>query len=248
MARLSPREGVAGATPRGAPGPGTFAVLRCAACMVLWLAAGGQAAARPPAEAAATGDVPYAVLYRALEPTLAMRRYPRLAAIQRVESKLPGVDPAAIRIRIVARPDPIEVPVGPDGAMEFPLDPELLAANPAVRTNQPAGSLTLSVTLALRVPPGTRIPADAIRAGLAEADALMLAVADGAQPQRARGAEFRFPRGSAASLALGGANERVLVADREGRIVLMRDPDLQAPATLLEFSSEPLLVLPWMGR
>lgn len=230
------------------PGPGTIAALRCAVAVVLALATGGLAARPLAQDPPATGEVPYAVLYQALEPTLAMRSYPRLAAIQRVESKLPAIDPASIRIRIVASPRPIDVAVAPDGAMEFPLDPALLAANPVVRTNQPAGSLTLSVTLALRVPPGNRIPPDAIREALAEADALMLALADGSQPQRARGAEFRFARGTTASLALGGGNERVLVADREGRIVLMRDPDLQAQDTLLEFSSVPLLVLPWMGR
>jgi hypothetical protein len=222
--------------------------LRRALGLCLALAATGPTAQPAASAAPATGDVPYAVLYRALEPTLAMRRYPRLAAIQRVESKLPGIDPASIRIRIGDGASVVVVPVARDGAMEFPLDAALLAANPAVRTNQPAGSLTLSVTLALRVPEGARIPVAAIREALAEADALMASGIAGAGPQRARGAEFRFARDAAASLSLRGAVERLLVADREGRIVLMRDPDLQAPAGLLEFSTAPLLVLPWMGR
>lgn len=227
---------------------GMAAGLRRVLGLCLALAATGLTSRSAASDAVATGDVPYAVLYRALEPTLAMRRYPRLAAIQRVESKLPGVDPASILIRIGDGASLVAVPVAHDGAMEFPLDAALLAANPAVRTNQPAGSLTLSVTLALRVPEGARIPVDAIRAALAQADALMAAGVAGAGPQRARGAEFRFARGAAASLSLHGEAERVLVADREGRIVLMRDPDLQAPAGLLEFSTAPLLVLPWMGR
>lgn len=230
------------------PDSGARARLRriCATCLVV-LATGATTRAATP-DAPATGDVPYSVLYHALEPTLAMRRYPRLAAIQRVESKLPGVDPASIRIRIGDGASVVVVPVARDGAMEFPLDAALLAANPSVRTNQPAGSLTLSVTLALRVPEGARIPAAAIREALAEADALMASGVAGAGPQRARGAEFRFARGAAASLSLRGPVERLLVADREGRIVLMRDPDLQAPAGQLEFSTAPLLVLPWMGH
>jgi hypothetical protein len=225
-----------------------FAGLRRGLGLCLLLAATGPVAQPAASDSPATGDVPYSVLYGALEPTLAMRRYPRLAAIQRVESKLPGVDPASIRIRIGDGANVVVVPIARDGEMEFPLDAALLAANPAVRTNQPAGSLTLSVTLALRVPEGARIPVAAIREALAEADALMASGVAGAGPQRARGAEFRFARGAAASLSLRGAVERVLVADREGRIVLMRDPDLQAPAGMLEFSTAPLLVLPWMGR
>ena len=196
--------------------------------------------------AQATGDVPYAVLYETLAPAVAIRRYPRLLPVQRVESKLDGVAPDSIRIRIGAGADAIDVPVGADGAIDFPLQAALLAANPPVRTNQPRGSLTLSVTLALRVPAGPRLAADAIRAALAEVDALMAETAGGAP--RARGVEFRFPAGAGASLNLSGAGGRVLVADARDRIVLMRDTDLQPPAALLEFSTAPVLVLPWMGR
>lgn len=197
--------------------------------------------------AAAAGDVesttPYAVLHRALAPALAIGDYPRLRAVQRIESKLPGVPPGAIRLRIARSGGSIEIRPAADGSIDFPLDPALLAENPPVHTNQPRGSLVLSATLALAPLPSRRFAPDALGAALDDADRLLSA--DGSA-LRARGVELRFDPRHEASVTLHGDAERVLVADQAGHVVLLRDRDLGPRTQSITLSHDPLLMLPWL--
>jgi hypothetical protein len=195
------------------------------------------------------GDgTPYAALYRVLAAAREVESEPLLRAVQRIESKRPGVRPDQIEVVIAARAGRIVVPIGVDGSAAFPLRDDLLAENPTVHTNQPRGSLTLSVTLALPTPPSTHVPVPELLAALAAVDAWLQRQAQpGAPPPaHATGVEFRFPRGAPAQVTVRGASERLLVADADGRIVLMREPDLRAGATEIELSQRPLEVLPWM--
>jgi hypothetical protein len=187
---------------------------------------------------------PYAVLHRALEPALTIAAYPRLRALQRIESKLPGVPASAIRLTIARASGPIEIRPAADGTIDFPLNDALLAENPPVHSNQPRGSLVLSATLALATPPVRSLPPSFFTAALDDADRLL--AADG-NPARAAGVELRFAADAQATATLRGPAERTLVADRAGRIVLLRDRDLGSDTGSIELSALPTLVLPWLG-
>jgi hypothetical protein len=131
--------------------------------------------------------------------------------------------------------------------VNFPLNASLLAENPLGVTNQPKGSLTLSVTLGLKLPTSTRVPVGELNAALAEADQL-LARGVGGLDGHVRGVELRFEPGANASLTLRGRSERLLMADHAGRIVLMRDGDLNEAAAVIELNRLPMQVLPYLTR
>jgi hypothetical protein len=204
-----------------------------------------HAQAQAPAPAEGTR---YAVLYQALSTADAARRFDRLMAIQHVESKLAGVQPSQIKIVIRSLRGDVPVPVKGDGEIAFPVTPELLDENPVVVTNQPRGSLTLSVTLALRLPAGSRVRVDALEAALAQADALLTGQAAAGAAPRVVGVEFQFAPDAPGGITLRGANERWLVADASGRLRLMRAGDLDKGVTELEFAARPTLVLPYLGN
>lgn len=196
---------------------------------------------------AAGAEIPYAALHAALAPAVTATGNPRLQAIKVVESKL-GVPPERIRIVIKARGGDRVFTPRPDGSMDFPLDESLLAENPLVTTNQPKGSLSLSVTLALRPPPGARMPLAEIDKALADIESALAPAGQAALDGRIRGVEVRFPAGAHASLTLRDhEGERLFMADAAGRVILMRDTDL-AGAGEVEFSQRPTLILPYLDR
>jgi hypothetical protein len=125
---------------------------------------------------------------------------------------------------------------------------DLLAENPPVSSNQPRGSLTVSVTLALPNPASTRLPAEDLRSALRAVDAWLARQADAGGTARgvAGGVEFRFPSAAGASLTVRGDDERFLLADAAGRIVVMREAVLER-ATFIELSQLPLEVVPWIA-
>jgi hypothetical protein len=216
------------------------------ALFALAMLAAGAAFAQPQA---GSGSTPYAVLYQALSPAREVDGDPRLRAVQRIESKLPGVRPDAIEVTIDARAGAIEVPIAADGRAQFPLRDDLLAENPPVRSNQPRGSLTVSVTLAIAPPRSTRVPVAELLDALSAADAWLSrkAVAEGLAPPSVRGLELRFPPAAGASATLRGRSERLLVADAAGRIVLVRDGDLADGTREVELSQLPLEIVPWLA-
>ena len=189
-------------------------------------------------------EIEYAVIHRALGAAREIATYPRLRAVQRIESKRAGIAPRAIDIAIRARRGRIEVPVGDDGTIAMPFDDALLAENPVVETNQPAGSLTLTLSVELHQPSGAIVPAAEVEAALAEADALL--VRQRAR-SRVRGVEFRFADDGAGGVTLRGSGERVLVPDRDGRVIVMRDPDLSLYREL-ELAARPVRILPFLDQ
>ncbi len=200
----------------------------------------------PAGAAEPAAATPYAVLYGAFAAARGVEEHPRLRAVQRIESKLPGVRAQDIAVVIHDRAGPTRLNIAADGSVAFPLRDDLLAENPQVTSNQPRGSLTLSVTLALRMPRATRLPASELRAALDAVDGWMAEHPAGETTRHARGVAFRFPAGAAASLTVRGNSERLLVADAQGRIVVMRDTDLDH-AVDVELSQLPLEVLPWIA-
>lgn len=193
--------------------------------------------------AASAAEIEYAVVYRALEAARGIDAYPRLRAVQRVESKRAGIAPRTIRIAIRARDGRIDVPVATDGTLALPVDDALLAENPVVVTNQPPGSLTLTLSIELAQPEGATLVAAEVEAALVEADALLARQQSRA---RVRGVEFRFE--GDARVVLHGDGDQVLVPDRHGRVVVMRDPDLRERCREIELSARPLRILPFLDQ
>ncbi|HET7843772.1 MAG TPA: hypothetical protein VFL14_06455 [Xanthomonadales bacterium] len=199
------------------------------------------AAAEPPTA------TPYAALYGALAPAREMAAFDRLIAVQRIESKREGVPASAIRLTIQSRGGAIAIAPAPDGSISFPMNDALLAENPPVLTNQPKGSLTLSVMPALKLPATLRWPVEDIRAALAQVQALLARNPVEGAGTSVRGAELHFAAGSDASVTVRGESERLLVADADGRVLLVLDGDL-AGAREIELSRAPEIALPWLGR
>ena len=105
-------------------------------------------------------------LFTVLAPAQQIAKFDRLRAIQRIDSKLAGVTPAQIRIVVKAQGGDIAVPVAADGRIQFPLDETLRAQNPDVQTNQPKGSLSLTVTMELKLPDSLHIGWDDLHEAL----------------------------------------------------------------------------------
>jgi hypothetical protein len=200
------------------------------------------AQAAPGGEPAST--TPYATLYEVLSPVTKINAYDHLIAIERIESKASDVRPEEIRVVIHAAQGPMPVAVGAGGAVKFPITDALRAENPPVETNQPKGSLALIVNVALRVGDGLRMPWSEIEAGLAQVKAFY-ADSRGAAAPAISGVEVHFSTGSAAMLTIEGKNERLLMADPAGRIIVTRDVALENDAPVLVFSRAPDFVLPY---
>lgn len=187
--------------------------------------------------------VPYAALYESLRPALEVGAHDHLQARTRIVSKLGDVRPEQIRLEIRARDGTRVVAVDAAGDFAFPLDERLRDENPPVATNQPKGSLTLSVAIVLAPPRGTRFPYQEIATGIDQMRAVI--DKDGASGQvRVAGVELWFEPQAQAQLSVVGRIERLLMADRNGRIVLDDSPELREGGVMLQLSTAPREVVP----
>ena len=196
---------------------------------------------------AASGTVPYAVLYQTLKPARDASAYPHLKVVPHISSHIPGVKPETIRLVVQSAGGARAVGVAPDGAIDFPMDDALLAENPTVSTNQPKGSLSLGVTLELVLPKEPRWPCADVLAGLAESEPVIASMPTRDPGHAVRGLELFFPGGASAQVVVRGRSERLLLADENGRVVLMRDAELAEAGAVLEFSTPPLRAQPYLA-
>jgi hypothetical protein len=196
------------------------------------------------AEADEAGTTPYLTLYQVLSPIAGIEAYDRLIAVERIESKLPAVHAEDIRIVIHAKGGAIPVAVGAGGAVKFPVSDALRAENPPVETNQPKGSLALIVNVGLRGAGALNVPWSDIEAGLGQARAFYAKSRGDAAPAIS-GVEVHFPPGGPAMLTIEGKDERLLMADPAGRIIVTRDMVAGESPPSLVFSRAPDFVLPY---
>jgi hypothetical protein len=191
---------------------------------------------------------PYITLFTVLAPAQQINSFDRLRAVQRIDSKTPGVVPSQIRIVVKAKRGDIAVPVAADGHIDFPLDEALKTENPEVQTNQPKGSLSLTVTMELKLPAGLHIAWADLHAALDQAHAVLAAQAhtEGLSVPGIIGAEFRFGRGTDARVTVTGKSERLLAADAQGRVIVMLDEAAAKEQPNLEFTHQPLAVMPFL--
>lgn len=201
------------------------------------------------ADEPATGSTPYLALYQVLSPARSIRAYDHLVAVEHIESKSPSVRPQDIRITIRAKRGAIAVPVSADGSVDFPADEALQTENPPVETNQPKGSLMLSVHAALRVPESLDVPWSEIDAGLRQAEELFAKTVGGsAANAKPRGVEILFETGRPASVTLAGRSERLLHADADGRILVTRDMLVESEHPVLKFSRRASRLMPYVDE
>lgn len=191
--------------------------------------------------------VPYLALYASLRPALEVSKHPRLVAHTRVASKLAHVAPDEIRLEVRSRNGVRRIVASVRGDLAFPLDDALRDENPAVFINQPRGTLTLSVDVQLRPIAAKHFPYRELSAGLEDMRGLMRA--DGAADiWDVDGVELWFAPDAEAQLHVEGAVERVLLADRRGRIVLVDSSNLHADGVMLKLSAVPLAIVPTLRR
>jgi len=187
--------------------------------------------------------VPYAALYEVLRPALEIGGHDRLIARVRIVSKRSDIAPQQIRLDIQSRDGVRTVQVGANGDVEFPLDARLRDENPAVASNQPKGSLTLSVAIVLKLPRGLRFPYREIAHGIDQMRAVV--AGDGVAEQfSVRGVELWFDPTAQAQLSISGRIERLLMADRSGRILLDDSAELREDGVMLVLSAAPREIAP----
>jgi hypothetical protein len=208
------------------------ALLLCALCAL-------QAAPSEPVR------VPYASLYRALEPGLVIGKYSALIARQRITSRRADVAPTAIRVRILARAGAINVAVGPQGTVDFPMTQALLAENPFVESNQPKGSLSVSATMELKLDGRLRLEYADVFAAATQAQAALKALGPQMATRTVRSVEFEFPAAANARAELIDAKaEDVLIADDNGLLSVRIDQALLKRKAYLTFSHAPRAARP----
>ena len=190
--------------------------------------------------------VPYAALYESLRPALEVSGHDRLLARTRILSKRGDVAPEQIRLDIQSRSGVRSVRVGANGDVQFPLDEGLRAENPPVASNQPKGSLTLSVAIVLKAPAGLRFPYRHIAAGIDQMHEVV--AADGNDDRfKVQGVELWFDPAAHAQLSVVGRVERLLMADRAGRIVLDDSAELREDGVLLSLTAPVRDIVPVLG-
>jgi hypothetical protein len=202
----------------------------------------------PPAAAAeaTASTTPYMALYQVLTPARVIKSYDRLVAIERIQSKLSGVNPSDIRVVIHAKAGAIPVPIAPDGRVDFPTNDALRDENPPVETNQPKGSLALTVIVALGGIDRLRVPWADVEAGLVQVKKFYADnVPNGTTAPSVHGIEVHFPPGSGATLTIEGRGERLLMADAAGRIVVTNDMAIEKEQPTLVFSRAPDFIMPY---
>jgi len=219
---------------------------RRAACVLAVLALALPVVAG--AQEAANASVPYAAVYEVLKASALAQGHERVRVRQRVASRLPGVAPDRIELVVHARSGQLVLRPGPDGAFSFPLDALLLAENPQVTSNQPRGSLSLSVVLDLVLPAGGEWRVRDVLAAMDEAGQVLAAMPAGPNSGPVQGIEFYFERTGEGRLSVQGRGERQYLADEDGRVVLMRDSDLADPDAMVRFDQRPLRAQPFIRR
>lgn len=198
--------------------------------------------------AADVSTTPYIALYSVLEPARTIRAFDHLVVNERIESKSPGVRPQDIHITIRAKRGAIVVPIGADGTVDFPIEDALRDENPPVETNQPKGSLALSVLPGLRLPAGLTMSGADLAAAMKQTDELFAKAPPGSPPPVLRGIIVEFDAGAPASVTLAGKGESLLKADAGGRVIVMRDLLRESEKPSLVFSRRPAGLQPYLGE
>ncbi len=202
----------------------------------------GTAVAQTPG-----GETPYRALYGALSPSLKLAGYSRLKPVQRIVSKNDGVAADSILVSIHAAGGIIEIRPASDGRVDFPMSDALLTENPPVRSNQPRGSLSVSVSFEIDLGSSDSLPYAALAEGIDQAQQALGEVEPALAGRRVAGIEFSFPPGVDGRLQiLDPRLDELLMADREGYVRLRNDPRLRDSGAMVRWTPRPLRAVPYL--
>lgn len=190
--------------------------------------------------------VPYASLYQALAPGLQLVDYPRLAAVQRITSKRADVAPQQIKVWINSPEGRIEVPVAADGQVRFPMRQELIQAAATVSSNQPRGSLSVSLSFEVVPPQSALWTWSEFGESIAQARAALSQLEGEQRGAELAGIEFRMPAAGDSLTVETASGEDLMPANDRGQIVLRWDEHLPAASTRIHFSRPPVQALPYL--
>lgn len=208
--------------------------------MILWAS---QVADLPAQTTAAR--VQYSQLYNALKPGLVINGFAKLRAVQRIHSRMPGVTPNQINVRILTKAGAVNVAVGPDGVTNFPMTDALLAENPAVESNQPKGSLSVTATMEFDLAGKTKLTYIELADCIKQAELAIAELGGGMAGRRVKSIEFEFQPGlEVRADVIAGQFEELFLADERGLIRLRIDERKVKAGARVEFSSAPLSVRP----
>lgn len=172
-------------------------------------------------------EIPYKKFHAAFSSVKPLdgARYIRLSRM--VETSAPDMSLDDVRMVIGAAAGDIEVPIGPDGTLEFPMNEALVEENPPVRVNVPEGQLSVSMTIDTVAPPAERFPysfvgdvADEYRRFVKQQGLLARVTA----PDM-KGLALVFTAGEPALATIDAPAGETLRADEHGRLVLPLRPE-----------------------
>jgi hypothetical protein len=207
-------------------------------CLLLFLCTSPNFAAEPV-------RVPYASLYRALEPGLVIAEFDHLVARQRIQSRLAVVAPQQIAVQILAKSGVIAVPISPLGEMQFPMTQALLKENPWVQSNQPKGSLSLSATMEIKLSAEKDYAYAELYAAAMQAQQALAKLGSTMAGRRVRSIEFEFnPSEGARAELIDARGEELLISNATGLIELRVDESLVKRQAKVKFSHLPRAARP----
>ena len=196
-------------------------------------------------QAGTENQVRYKNLYHALEPGLIIDGFDRLLAHQRIVSRLNGVLPSQIEVRILAASGVIVVKVGPHGSVKFPMTKALLAENPIVESNQAKGSLSISATMEVKLGQNKVIAYSEFYKSAMQAQQAIAALGPTMAGRKVISIEFEFDRDQGARAELSDSDaEELLFADKQGILILRIDKSLVTRNAQVTFSNLPIAARP----
>lgn len=218
---------------------------RCLWLLLLWLDCSLALAGTSALPTNAPTQVRYASLYHALEPGLIIARFDRLLARQRIVSRRTDVLPSQIEVRILARTGVILVKVASDGSVDFPMTQSLLAENPFVESNQAKGSLSLSATMEIKLGQARVLAYTDIYESARQAQQAITALGPAMAGREVRSIEFEFdPKLETRAEISDSVSEELLLADKQGFLILRIDEVLAKRKAKVTFSNLPIAARP----
>lgn len=173
----------------------------------------------------------------------------KLVVSAQISSRNKDVKPADITMTIKSASGAIPIRIGPEGDLVgFPRTEALRQENPPIETNQPKGTLALSLGLGLIVPATNSFPYARLVEGVAEGSKVVKTQAGMlslALPSL-KAVVFVFPRaaGGKATVDIGSAGaKKQLTADASGQVKLVLDAKLTAENPVVRVSERPARIL-----
>ncbi len=216
-------------------------LLSAAALGAAWLGSHQVMAAEDP------GSLPYAKIEEVFTRGDALDRS-KLRMYVSVASRQSGISPKQITLTIQSKSGNVAIPINAAGELgNFPRTPALRAENPTVVTNQPKGTLALTVAIGLVPPEANAVPAARLTSVLAELNKFIKAQTGlmSFVVPKLQNVIFEFPAATKATVTISGAGaERVLKADETGHVPIKDLADLSRANAQFTFSERPNRITP----